>query len=107
MTHKALIKFHNIPCGIIEEIDRGRKYRFTYREDYQGPDISLTMPVRSMPYEEEGFLSFFDGLLPEGQQLDALLRIHKIDQNDYLSQLIAVGADLVGAVTVFELDSGD
>lgn len=102
MIHKALVKFHNIPCGIVEEIERGRRYRFTYMQTYKGPAIALTMPVRSAPYEEDGFLSFFDGLLPEGPQLEALLRIHKIDQNDYLAQLIAVGADLVGAITVFD-----
>jgi serine/threonine-protein kinase HipA len=32
--------------------------------------------------------------------LEGLLRIAKIDQKDYFSQLIATGNDLVGAVTV-------
>jgi len=39
-------------------------------------------------------------LLPEGVNLDAFLRRTKIDRRDYLSQLLAVGQDLVGAVTV-------
>jgi serine/threonine-protein kinase HipA len=46
---------------------------------------------------------FFDGLLPEGVQLEGLLKIKKIDRKDYLSQLIAVGADMVGVVTVKEI----
>jgi serine/threonine-protein kinase HipA len=35
--------------------------------------------------------------------LEGLLKIGKIDKNDYFSQLIATGNDLVGAVTVKEL----
>jgi serine/threonine-protein kinase HipA len=40
--------------------------------------------------------------LPEGLLLEGLLKQRKIDKFDYLSQLIAVGNDLVGAVTVQE-----
>jgi serine/threonine-protein kinase HipA len=40
--------------------------------------------------------------LPEGLLLEGLLRQRKIDKFEYLKQLIAVGNDLVGAVTVRE-----
>ena len=42
---------------------------------------------------------FFDGLLPEGEMPEGLLRQHKIDAHDRLAQLLVVGGDLVGAVT--------
>ena len=45
----------------------------------------------------------FEGLLPEGMMLEALLRKYKIDRNDYFGQIIMVGQDVVGAVTVEEL----
>jgi serine/threonine-protein kinase HipA len=35
--------------------------------------------------------------------LEALLRIRKIDRDDLFGQLVAVGADLVGAATVREI----
>jgi serine/threonine-protein kinase HipA len=35
--------------------------------------------------------------------LDGLLRQQKIDKDDLFSQLVAVGKDLVGAVTVEEI----
>jgi len=35
--------------------------------------------------------------------LEGLLKIKKIDKNDYFSQLMAVGEDMVGAVTVKEI----
>lgn len=102
MMRKALVKSHNVPCGYLEEIDH--IYRFTYFPDYHGSSISLTLPVRLEPYISPTFFSFFEGLLPEGQQLDALLRINKIDATDYFSQILAVGEDLVGAVTVHKIE---
>ena len=52
------------------------------------------------PFLFDTFPPFFDGLLPEGFQLEALLRRRKLDRDDKFGQLIAVGADTVGAVTV-------
>lgn len=87
-------------AGIFEEIERKKKFRLSYLENYSGPPISLALPVRSEPYDFEKFPPFFDGLLPEGSQLEGLLRQKKLDKNDYFGQLVAVGADMVGAITV-------
>jgi serine/threonine-protein kinase HipA len=95
---KALIKIHNSRAGILEE--NQAHYIFQYDLDYDGPPVSLTMPVRAGAYEYESFPPFFDGLLPEGIQLEGLLKIYKIDKIDYFSQLLVTGLDLVGAVTV-------
>jgi serine/threonine-protein kinase HipA len=83
-----------------EEVEKGGKFVFAYRKGYGGPPVSLTMPVEGERYEFDGFPAFFDGLLPEGEMLEGLLRQAKIDRNDNLGQLLAVGGDLVGAVTV-------
>ena len=80
----------------------GKKYRFTYFDKYTGPSIALTMPVDVKEFVFDRFPPFFDGLLPEGPLLEGLLRQCKIDKFHYVSQLIAVGNDLVGAVTVQE-----
>lgn len=96
---KAKILIHNQPAGILAQ-QEDRSYIFKYDVDYSGTPIALTLPVRYEPYLFNKFPSFFDGLLPEGSQLEALLKQLKIDKNDYFSQLIAVGGDLVGAVTV-------
>jgi serine/threonine-protein kinase HipA len=61
------------------------------------------MPRNTKVFRFENFPPFFDGLLPEGIQLEGLLKINKIDRKDYLSQLIAVGGDMVGVVTVKEI----
>ena len=98
----AEVSMHGIPAGILVEIEAGKKYRFSYFEKYAGPAIALTMPVGEKEFVFDRFPPFFDGLLPEGLLLEGLLKLRKIDKFDYLSQLIAVGNDLVGAVTVQE-----
>ena len=79
------------------------EYIFSYDSKEKDAYISLTMPVEIKEFHFNSFPTFFDGLLPEGVQIDGLLRIKKIDKEDYFSQLMAVGSDLVGAVSVEEI----
>ena len=89
------------PAGMLEEHSPTR-FVFRYFESYDGPPVSLTMPVSTREIVFEGFPAFFEGLLPEGVMLDGLLRQRKIDNDDYLGQLLAVGEDVVGSVTIVE-----
>lgn len=100
----AAVLVQGRPAGTLIEIARNQSYRFTYEVEYLGPPVSLTLPLRVEPYEFDRFPPFFDGLLPEGAQLEALLRTGKIDRDDPMRQLLTVGRDLVGAVTVVPLD---
>lgn len=97
---QAKVFVKGILAGFLQETSKG--YIFHYLEDYQGPPVSLTMPVCDKPYEFQEFPPFFDGLLPEGMQLEGLLKLKKLDRKDYFGQLVIVGQDLVGAVTVEE-----
>jgi len=97
---KADVFFQNILAGQLLELETDSRFRFIYASDYAGPPISLTMPVQREAYEFTTFPPFFDGLLPEGFQLDALLRLKKLDHNDKFGQLMLIGADTVGAVTI-------
>jgi len=101
---RAKVFLHGIFAGILEEIVEGERYKFSYEDGYQGPPISQTMPRSKKTHEYDTFPPFFDGLLPEGVMLEGLLRQRKIDKGDLFSQLISVGQDLVGAVTVEELE---
>ena len=86
-------------AGYLEErTDHG--WIFVYAIDYKGIPVSLTLPVRQDPYLFETFPPVFEGLLPEGPQLEALLKIHKIDRHNAFAQLVVVGGDLVGSLTV-------
>jgi len=101
---KADVFVHGVRAGLLEEIRINRVYRFSYDQDYEGPPISLTMPLKGKSHLFDRFPSFFEGLLPEGYNLEALLRTLKIDRRDPFRQLMAVGADTGGAVTVREIE---
>lgn len=77
---KASVSVNGIKAGILEEL-QGITYQFTYFEDYHGAPVSLTMPLTNKVYEFDVFPPFFEGLLPEGIMLEALLRKYKIDKN--------------------------
>lgn len=95
----ANVYINNELAGHLTEEDDGT-YLFEYLPNYNGHPVSLTMPLRKQKFLFENFPPFFEGLLPEGVQLEGLLRQNKIDRKDYFGQLLAVGEDLVGAVSV-------
>jgi serine/threonine-protein kinase HipA len=99
---KAKIMMRDVFAGTLEELPDG-KFRFQYDENYKKEPISLTMPIIKSIYEFDQFPTYFEGLLPEGIMLEALLLKYKLDRKDYFGQLIQVGNDLVGAVTVHEV----
>lgn len=98
---KAVVSVHNKRAGILSE-ENNKRYFFTYDDNYIGEVVSLTMPIHQKRYSFSHFPPFFEGLLPEGFMLEGLLLTTKIDEKGYMSQLIAIGSNLVGAVTVKE-----
>lgn len=101
---KAKVHVKGVEAGILTEISRGKEYLFEYLEGYNGPEVSLSMPIAERVFTFDRFPPIFDGLLPEGIQLEGLLKTRKIDRSDYFSQLVAVGNDMVGALTVKEVE---
>ena len=89
-------------AGDLIEYEKNKYYKFIYDDKYSGAPVSLTMPLNKKEYEYQNFPPFFEGLLPEGIQLEALVRQTKTDKNDLLSILIITGNGLVGSVTVEE-----
>lgn len=88
-------------AGRLQETD-DHQYIFEYEPNYTGLPVSLTLPLSQRVFHFNSFPAFFDGLLPEGPQLEGLLKQRKLDRDDYLGQLIAVGKDMAGVVTVRE-----
>ncbi len=100
---KAKVFFDKtVIAGILSESPKEKSYVFEYDKDYQGPPVSLSMPPSQKTYTFDAFPPFFEGVLPEGPQLEALLRLAKLDRNDYFGQLLTVGKDLVGAFSIEE-----
>ncbi len=99
----AKICLHDEPAGLLKEIEYRKKYVFEYFPNYDGAVISVTMP-KGKVYEFDKFPAFFEGLLPEGENLEELMRTLKIDRRDYFGQLIAIGQDTVGAATISKVE---
>lgn len=95
----ARVYLHKKFAGTLKEIEYRRKYVFEYDAGYDGPVVSVTLP-KGKVHEFKKFPPFFEGLLPEGENLEELLRTLKIDRRDYLGQLLAVGQDTVGAASI-------
>src|SRR5664279_4520800 len=87
--------------GLFEARDDG-SYRFTYEAGFRGEPVSLTMPTTQLVWNFPRFPAPIEGLLPEGVQLDALLRIRKLDRGNFFGQLLAVGHDVVGSLRIEE-----
>lgn len=92
-------------AGILTESESEKNYVFEYDPNYCGAPISLTLPVSQKKYVFSYWPAFFDGLMPEGPQLEALLKENKIDRHDYFSQLMIVGHDVVGALSFEEIEN--
>lgn len=92
-------------AGVLEELP-GARTRFTYASAYltdaQARPLAPTMRLRDEPYERDGLHSYFANLLPQGALLELKARTHALSASDAFGLLLALGADLPGAVEVFE-----
>jgi serine/threonine-protein kinase HipA len=98
----AEILQHGFRAGRLEELGSDQ-WRFTYDAGYAGEPVSLSMPVSELVHDFHKFPPPFEGLLPEGLQLEAMLRRYKLDRSDLLGQLLVCGEDLVGSLIVRSL----
>lgn len=104
---RAIVRLDGERAGTLTE--RGRATTFQYDRAWldrkDALPISLTLPLRSEPYESEGLHPFFENLLPEGWLLDIATSKLKLSKDDPFGLLIATCADCVGAVEILPDDS--
>jgi HipA-like protein len=85
----------------------GSTYHFTYDKAYLALSgsrpVSLTLPLRSTPYESDVLFPAFVNLLSEGSNKAMQARLLKIDENDYFGLLLATaGGDRIGPLSIKE-----
>ncbi|WP_303181179.1 HipA N-terminal domain-containing protein [uncultured Butyricimonas sp.] len=99
---QAVVFLRGIKAGVITENENG--YIFQYDADFlrssNAEPISLTLPLRSEPFQDKVLFPFFDGLIPEGWLLNIAEKNWKIDARDRMSLLLACCKDCIGAVGV-------
>lgn len=99
---KGYVYIQNHYAGVIEETEDG--YAFFYHPDYlrlpEAVAASLTLPLRTEPYETSILFPFFDGLIPEGWLLDVVTHNWKINPNDRFGLLLLACKDCIGDVCI-------
>jgi serine/threonine-protein kinase HipA len=105
------VYFNDTKAGLLTELQLGRGYIFQYDKDYLAsslPPISVTLPKRAEPYEDDYLFPLFTNIIPEGGNRRVICRYYRIDERDFFGILSAMaGADFIGAVNVRKIDDTD
>ena len=90
------------PVGLLE--GEGARVSFTYLAEYLGQDgalpLSMSLPLQEAPYGDLPTRSYFENLLQENTELEAVLRREGLDRDDLAGILAHTGKDCSGAVSV-------
>lgn len=99
----ADIYVDDVLAATIRRTPQGTEFQYvsSYRKHHERP-IATSLPLSTGTILRPGgsVPAFFAGLLPEGRRLSALKRAIKTSADDELSQLLAVGSDTVGNISV-------
>jgi len=98
-AHSAIVLHNHVPAGALKKQDN--RYYFTYLPTYKGRPVSITMPVRTAPYESSALFPVFINMLSEGANKRLQNRLLKIAEDDYFSLLLATAhTETIGPITV-------
>lgn len=101
MRREGKVFFRGIHAGIVWQDEDG--YGFAYDQNYlrfAKEPVSLTLPLRELPFTAKAMLPFFDGLIPEGWLLDITVKNWKLDPKDRMQLLLTACKDCLGAVSI-------
>lgn len=89
-------------AGYFIEKERESRYEFQYLEGYDGPPITPMMPTVQQIYKFDHFPMFFVDFLPEGKELETLLKETQIEREDLFEILMCVGTEAAGNITIIK-----
>ncbi len=94
---------NNRPVGTLRS-DKKRRVVFQYRREYLGtPDaapLSLSLPLRELPFEEDLARPFFSNLLPEGDIRAVIAKFVRVSGKNDMALLEKIGGECAGAVSI-------
>jgi serine/threonine-protein kinase HipA len=100
------VYLHGQLAGTLERRSQA-KLRFTYDEDWveeERAPLSLSLPVRPDPFDDDECAPFFEGLLPEGEFLKAIARTLHVSATNPFQLLTELGGECAGAISVAPQD---
>ena len=90
----------SVLAGTLHQDERGY-VSFVYDDAYQGPPLSLSMPVTNRIYRDAVVRPYLLGLLPDSErQRRAIARQHDVSASNPVALLSCIGLDCPGAVQV-------
>lgn len=94
---------HNLPVGKLW-LDEKRRFVFQYDTRWlESPEpipLSLSLPLRSKPYEDDTSRHFFTNLLPEAGIRQAVARKLGVSEQNDFALLWSLGGECAGAVSL-------
>jgi serine/threonine-protein kinase HipA len=104
MTKALSVWWDQVVTGTLA-VDRHGDMRFTYAEEWLADAsksaLSFSLPKRAEPFSRRECRPFFEGLLPEESQRDAVARALGISRGNAFKLLDALGGDVAGALTLW------
>ena len=86
-------------------LDRDGQMQFAYDPEWlrgdRTPALSCLLPKRREPFRRRVCRPFFEGLLPEGAQRDAVARVLGVSPDNEFGLLERLGGDVAGALTLW------
>ena len=101
MRRRVEVWLYGEPVGELRQDIDG--YEFSYRADYIGPPLSLSLPVRVGRFRSQTLPPFFSSLAPEGWLKKRYSQLQQRDEHDLLGMLIDNGKNLIGAVQLVNI----
>jgi serine/threonine-protein kinase HipA len=101
-VNQLAVYLHGVRVGTLERLPQAR-LRFTYSTEYAqtgGAPVSLSLPLREEPFEDNECGPFFQGLLPEGDFLRAVARVFHVSAENPFAVLAAIGGECAGAISL-------
>ena len=104
MTRALTVRWEGAVVGSLA-LDRDGQMQFTYAEEWlardDSPALSCSLPKRREPFRRRLCRPFFEGLLPEGAQRDAVARVLRVSPDNEFGLLERLGGDVAGALTLW------
>ncbi len=96
-------------AGRLTQEDSG-ELNFVYDENYltliKGQALSISLPLRNLPFTDKFTRPFFSGLLPEDLARIRLAQFLRIPEGDVFALLAAVGGECAGALSFYPQGQG-
>lgn len=106
MTSSLTVWWDGREVGVLS-LDRHGEMRFTYDEswlaDKAALPVSFSLPKRQQPFSRREARPFFEGLLPEEEQREAIAAALGISKGNEFRLLESLGGEVAGALTLWPI----